>query len=70
MKDLGLQAAARVVRADNPLKTLRDISGNFPSMARPPSPSSLAALPTLRPRREMLAAPLCLHHSGDLAPLF
>ena len=34
MKDLGLQAAARVLRAHDPLRTLREVTQNFPLLAR------------------------------------
>lgn len=34
MKDLGVQAAVRVAGASDPLRMLRDVSGNFPSLAK------------------------------------
>jgi UDP-glucose:glycoprotein glucosyltransferase len=34
MKDLGAQAAARVAGASNSLRMLREVSGNFPSLAK------------------------------------
>jgi UDP-glucose:glycoprotein glucosyltransferase len=35
LKELGIQAAQKVMTAENPLATLRDVSSNLPSLARP-----------------------------------